>query len=253
MFNSHCHTDLSYCSEGGMTLDSIVGIVKRSSNLDKLAITDHSFAIYFPKDVAWSWKYMVDSSVFDKYRDYGNKILDQHLREIVARKHDKLVPGLEVEMMHDGRLTVDPDLLEEVDLIIGSVHWLDISSTSNKNELLRIWERHTMQLLDSGIHILGHPFRWLSTRYDVSKDVIKRVVKAAAKRDVVLELNSHYEIGTDITMLREILEQNAMVTFATDAHRQEEVNDFSYHIKLLKEANISMDSLRVFEPDLLIL
>lgn len=249
MFNNHCHTDLSYCSEGGMTLDFIADRVKNSPSLSGVAITDHSFAIYFPEDVAWSWEYMVDSSIFDQYRDRGNKILNRHLQDIAARKHDKLVPGLEVEIMHDNRFTVDPDLLKRVDLVIGSVHWLDINLTSNENEILKIWEDYTMQLLDSGIDILGHPFRWLSGKISIVTDkVIKRVVKAAVERDVALELNSHYEIDTDIAMMREVLEQNAMIAFATDAHRQEEIDDFSYHIELLKKADICMDDLNIFTP-----
>jgi histidinol phosphatase-like PHP family hydrolase len=249
MFNNHCHTDLSYCSEGGMTLDFIADSVKNSPELDGLAITDHSFAIYFPKKVAWSWEYMLDSSVFDKFRDRGNEILEKHLQDISAKKKDKLVPGIELELMHDGRFTVDPDLLKKVDLIIGSVHWLDIPLNPTENEILGIWENYTIQLLDSGIHILGHPFRWLSTKIPaVTEKVIKKIVKAATEKNVALELNSHFEIDTDITMLREIIEQDAMVSFATDAHRQSEIADFSYHMELLKKANISMNDLNVFTP-----
>ena len=250
MFNNHCHTDLSYCSEGGMTLDFIADTIKKSPDLDGVAITDHSFAIYFPEDVAWSWEYIIDSSVFDQFRDRGNKILDKHLQNIAAQKNDNIIPGIEVELMNDGRFTIEPDFLKRVDLIIGSVHWLDVSLNANEDEIFKLWENATMALLDNDIHILGHPFRWLSTKIPmVNTKTIKQIVSVAASRNIALELNSHFEIDTDLRMLREIIEQNAMIAFSTDAHRQNEISDFSYHERLLKEANLSMDDLNIFTPE----
>lgn len=248
MFNNHCHTDLSYCSEGGMTLDFIADTIRKSPDLDGVAVTDHSFAIYFPENIAWSWEYITNSSIFDKFRDRGNEILQKHLQDISAREKDHLVPGLEIELMQDGRFTVDPELLKQVKLIIGSVHWLELPPNPTENEILNIWEKNTMALLDNDIHILGHPFRWLSMKIKVSHKVINNIVAAAASRNIALELNSHYEIDSDLQMLKEIIEQNATVAFSTDAHRQSEISDFSYHYSLLEQLNINKEDLNIFSP-----
>jgi len=249
MFNNHCHTNLSYCAAKDMTLDFIADSVINSPSLDGVAITDHSFAIYFPSDLAWSWQYMLDSSIFDKYRDRGNEILKKHLQNIADKKKEHLLPGLEVEIMHDGRFTADPDLLKEVDVIIGSVHWLDIPPNSTENEIIGVWEKYTMALLDKEIHILGHPFRWLSTKIPtVPEQIIKKITTAATERNIALELNSHYEVQADIVMLQEIIQQNTSVAFATDAHRQEEIADFSYHSELLQKAEINLEKLNIFYP-----
>ena len=233
-----------------MTLDYIAQSINSSPDLDGVAITDHSFAIYFPVDMAWSWKYMINSSIFDEYRDRGNAILDKHLQEIKQRKHQHLIPGIEVEMMHDGRFTIDPELLKNIDLVIGSIHWLDIPENATSNEIIKIWEYNTFKLMDKGINILGHPFRWLSNRIPfISDEIIKKTVKAAKKSNVALELNSHLEIDTDLKMMQEIVEQNASVAFATDAHRQTEIADFSYHKGLMLKAGISPNDLNLFTPE----
>lgn len=250
MFNCHCHTDLSYCSEGGMTLDFIAEVIRQEPELDGVAITDHSFAIYFPEGLAWSFDYMLDSKLFDENRDRGNAILEPHLQEIRKREVDHLVPGIEVEMMHDGRFTVDPDLLKEIPLIIGSIHWLGIAFDSKTGEITNIWRQHTLDLLEKDIQILGHPFRWLSNRVpDISPALIKEIVSAAASNGVALEFNSHYEIDTDVQMIREIAEQGAQIAFSTDAHRQAEIADFSYHKRILQQAGVNLSDLNVFFPE----
>lgn len=251
MFNNHCHTDLSYCSEGGMTLDFIAETIRQEPDLDGVAITDHSFAIYFPEELAWSWEYMHNSRIFDQHRDRGNKILEKHLNEIHKRKNDNIVPGIELEMMHDGRVTVDPELLAGINLKIGSIHWLGIPLDTQHDDILKTWHKHTLKLLEKDIHILGHPFRWLANKIpQVSDKIINEIVRAAKSNDVALEFNSHYEINTDPAMIKEIVKQNAKIAFATDAHRQSEVADFSYHKQILQQAGVKLDDLNVFVPEL---
>ena len=79
------------------------------------------------------------------------------------------------------------------------------------------------------------------------KAAIQLSISEAVKQDVAIELNSHFIIDTDIAMLHEAIEQNAKVAFSTDAHRQDEIADFSYHNTLLEQANIKLEDLNIFD------
>ena len=249
MFNNHCHSDLSYCSEGGMSLDYIAQVIDSSPSLDGAAVTDHSFQLYFPEDVAWSWEFMMDSSIWDNYRKRGHQNCVKYFAELEKYRDKMIFPGIEVEMMHDGRLTIEPEFLDGLQHIIGSIHWIDILPNASESEALKIWMDHTFKLLDHNITILGHPFRVLVKFLDeIPSEVIKDVVARATANDIALELNSHFEIDTDVAMLRECCEQNAKIAFSTDAHRRDEIDDFSYHFKVLDNAGISLDDLNIFNP-----
>ena len=229
-----------------MSLDFLAESIQRLPQLDKITITDHSFAIYFPEALAWSWKYMTDSSIFDSYRDRGNTILDNHLRELHFRKFEGFIPGIEVEMMHDGRLTMDNAFRNRLDVIIGSIHFMPVSGLSS-SEILKKWQYHTTELLNKGIDVLGHPFRWIiNQNIDVSESIVRTIVGEAINAGVALELNSHYEIKTDSLMLREAIRQGAVIAFSTDAHNQVEVGNFSYHDSLLEKNQILLSDLKIF-------
>ena len=249
MFNNHCHSDLSYCSEGGMSLNFISSIIQSTPSLDGVAITDHSFQLYFPEDVAWSWEFMLDSSIWDKFRKRGYENCTNYFAELEKYKDQHIFPGIEVEMMHDGRFTIEQEFLDRINHIIGSIHWLQIPVNTSESTALKIWLNHTYALLDKKINILGHPFRVIVKYVEkLDNKIIKNVVARAAANDIALEFNSHFEIDTDIAMLRECCEQNAKVAFSTDAHRQEEINDFSYHLNTLAKAGITLDDLNIYTP-----
>jgi len=246
MINCHCHSNASYCAEESMSLDLISAFVEKSEFIDKTVISDHSFALYFPADVAWSWEYMRDSSIFDSYRDAGSEKLLRHIGRI--REFPSLIPGLEVEMMHDGRFTVDESLLFDIDVIIGSVHWLNAPSAPR--EMLKYWERHTMRILEKNVTILGHPFRWITNMFGaIPEKTVLKIVKAAYDTDTALELNSHYEIDTDTAMLRAAAQMRVPIAFSNDAHAPLELKDFEYHYSVIKKAELSLNDLVILNPD----
>ena len=246
MFDAHFHSDTSYCTEGGMSLDFIAETVKKKQ-LDGIAVTDHSFAIYFPEDIAWSWEYMSDSSVFDKFRERGDKNMDAYLTALENLEKEKIVPGIETETMHDGRFTFSPEFRSRIKLLIGSIHYLPKTINASADTIMDEWLKNTYQLLDSDIDILGHPFRWIAQKMpgSVSEQLIDDIVKTAKTNNIALEINSHFKIDTDRLMMKKIMKYNAKVVFSTDSHRRSQAGDFSYHLNLLDQMNIPPDSLNI--------
>lgn len=251
----HTHSSLSYCAEEGMTpglYKEILSDPLRRRNpfeVDKVFITDHGMAIYFPKEIAWAWQYMADSSIFDAHRERGNAIIEEHLQILAKYKDCGILPGIEVEMMDDGRFTLDPAFRKSFKVLIGSIHYLHCSQKNGSSpiQILEAWESHTMRLLDKDIDLLGHPFRWLHYQIDgqIPPELIKQTVDAAISNDVALELNSHYKIPADIEMLKYGAEKGAVFAFSTDSHRPAEICDFNYHASCLESAGLKISDIKL--------
>jgi len=247
----HAHTNLSYCCDDAVTPQQYVKAIQRDASLRRVAITNHGFAIYFPEDLAWRWEFMTDPSLFDRHLTWGNERLVRHLDEVDALRDQGLLTGVEVEMMADGRLTVDPDLVDRLDVIVGSVHWLPVSWQAGNDpaEILDVWLAHVQRLVRTGIDVLGHPLRWLTGQVEVIPDaIVPHVVELARQAGVAVEINAHYVVETDVPLIREAARTDTAVTFCTDAHRRDEIGQFIYHLDLLKHAGLTVDDLRFWHP-----
>ncbi len=241
MIDFHVHTDISYCAEKGLKPEFYAGTLSSLEEPDSVCVTDHAMAIYFPEELAWKWGFMSDSSIFDQYQDYGNERMRSYIKTVKSLKKKRVHLGIETEMMHDGRLTFDPSFTSEFDIVIGSVHFLPVSSDT---DILNLWLTHSLDLINSGIDILGHPFRWITQKMTLDENIIKTVVKESRDCNVALELNSHYQYPElDITMLRICADIGAKASIASDAHRKEEFADYSYHKNIIEKSGVDFEKL----------
>ena len=249
MIDFHAHTNMSYCAEPNLTPEIYINLVKTNSEVDAVYVTDHGMAVYFPSEIAWKWEYISDSRIFDSQRDWGNSRLFGHLAKLAKLRDYKVFPGLEVEMMHDGRLTIDDSFRKEIDILIGSVHYLSADIDENKKAVLDRWKKHTKQLINSGIDVLGHPFRWISNQLPVSKEVVRQIVREAKNAGIAMELNGHFVVSTDIDMLQTCVEFGVPVSIGTDSHALKEIGDFSYHLSTIDAAGLSLADIKLFTPN----
>jgi histidinol phosphatase-like PHP family hydrolase len=244
----HAHTSLSYCAERGISPSDYVAAISSGKTLRSVAITNHGFAVYFPEDLAWSWRFMEEPSLFTERMAWGNERLIPHLEEVESLRDQGLRTGLEVEMMKGGRLTVDPALVDRLDVLIGSIHWL-ASEGGPSRQILAEWKRHVRALVRTGINVLGHPLRWLSNQVSpLPGEIVPFVVDAAQEAGVAIEVNSHYVVDADADLLLEAVRRGVPVAFATDSHRVGEIGDFSYHTALVAKLGLSWDELRLWAP-----
>lgn len=242
----HAHTSLSYCADRDISPGDYVDAIERGTTLRTVAITNHGFSVYFPEDLAWSWRFLEDPSLFDERLDWGNRRLVPHLDEVEALRDRGLRTGIEVEMMRDGRLTVDPRLRDRLEVIVGSVHVLR-SDEKASGRIVDAWMRHVRELVGTGIHVLGHPLRWLGSKLgSIPAEVVPFVVEAARAADVAVEINSHYVVEADADLLLEAVRQGARVAFATDAHRASEIGRFDYHLGLVESVGLRIEDIRLW-------
>lgn len=245
----HAHTNLSYCAVSALTPEFYAARIAESDTVSSTVITDHGMAIYFPLEVAWTWDFICDSDIFDKFRDMGNEKLAGHISTL-AKYHDKgLVPGIEVEMMDGGKLTFDESFRKDLKVIVGSVHWLPVSIKlgNSPEDVMKHWRNHTLDLINAGIDILGHPFRWLNAQIAIPDSIIHEIIDEAHKAGIAIELNGHYHVATDLKMIRYAAEKGTRIAFGTDTHQPKEIGDFSYHFEIVRCAGLDIRNINMMK------
>lgn len=196
---------------------------------------------------------MTDPSLWDAHRAWGNERLACHLDRIEGVRHHGVHSGLEVELMSDGRLTVDEGLRNRLDVLVGSVHVLPEQFQDPPPPpavILAAWWEHTQRLAWAGIDILGHPFRWLAGRHGVTLTprLVQDVVTLARRTGIAVEINSHQVVDLDLDLLQACAVQGVPVAFGTDSHRRDEILDLGYHVDLLARAGLTGDDVTLWRP-----
>ncbi len=161
----HIHTNLT---DG---IDSLEDMVKTSEDVGYkyIAITDHSQS----QRTASGMKI---NEIKDQWKEIDS-IKDQY--------DIKIFKGSEVDILKDGSLDYPDDVLQELDVVIGSVH---SGFKSGKKEMT---ERINTALENEYLDIIGHPSGRMigkRTAYEVDFDSI---FETAASNGKVLEINAH--------------------------------------------------------------
>jgi len=131
----------------------------------------------------------------------------------------KLLKGIEVDILDDGKLDLPDEVLGELDLVVAAIHSkFNLSREKQTERILRAMERPHFT-------ILAHPTgRLIAERepYDVD---MARIISGAKQRGCFLELNAHPD-RLDLTDLhcRMAKDAGVLVSIATDAHRAEDLS-----------------------------
>lgn len=189
-----CHTT---DSDGRSSLEEVVAAA-RARGLEYLAITDHS---PHPR--------VARGLDVDGLREQGRRI-DAMNR---AQSDVTVLKGVEVEILRDGTLDLPADALQQLDIVVASVHeGFQLSEEEQTRRVARALE-------DPNIDILGHPTgRILGDRPGLALD-FEKVLKAAREHGCVLELNAQPErLDLPDTLLRRAKMSGVKVSIGTDAH-----------------------------------
>ncbi|MFC6720488.1 DNA polymerase/3'-5' exonuclease PolX [Halobacteriaceae bacterium SHR40] len=189
----HTHTDWS---DGGATLEEMIEGAAEFGH-DYLCVTDHA-----------TGPGMVGGVGLDDDR------LREQLGEIHAVAGDAPIDvfaGVEANIREDGSISVDDDLLAELDLVVASPHAaLDGDGT----------ERLVTAAKHPEVDVVGHPTgRYLNSREGLSVD-IEHLAEVAAEHDTALEVNANpNRLDLAGHAVKRAIEQGATIVINTDAHR----------------------------------
>jgi DNA polymerase (family 10) len=137
------------------------------------------------------------------------------IAEVTARCDEiRLLRGMEVDILRDGRLDLEEELLAELDVVLVSVHsFFDLTPAEQTERILRA-VRHPE------VNILAHPTGRLVNRREPMQFDLDEVLRCAAEHRVIVELNAHPErLDLKDTHLIRAKELGLKVVISTDAHR----------------------------------
>ncbi len=210
----HSHT---VASDGKLTIDELAAVAKERG-FHTLAVTDHSLS-----------QVIAGGLTPQRMREHAAA-----LREADARISGiKILAGAEVDILADGRLDYEDELLAELDVVVASPHAALRQDPKAATERLLAAIRHPL------VHIIGHPTgRFVGRRQGLEPDM-SALFEAAAEHDTALELNANWNrLDLRDTHLRGALEAGCRIAINTDAHREEHLDNLTYGILTARRAGL---------------
>jgi DNA polymerase (family 10) len=138
----------------------------------------------------------------------------RHLRDLEQSQGQiRVLWGSEVDILADGSLDLDPDLLAQLDWVIGSVH----SAFDQGGKELT--DRLILAMETGLVDCIGHPTNRRLGERNPSELELERLLEAARRLDVALEVNGNpYRMDLPDTMCRSAREAGVPLAIDTDAH-----------------------------------
>ncbi len=190
----HAHTDWS---DGRHTLEDMVAAAK-AAGLEYFAITDHSA-----------------SSVI------ANGLKRPRLLEQVARVREldaevegiTILAGSEVDIREHGDLDYRAITLEQLDIVVASVHsHFSLSEAEMTRRIVRAIE-------NPFVNIIGHPTGRVLGRRPMYRVNLEEIIAAAAENKTVLEINGAPDrLDLDPEFVRMAKKAGVLLAVNTDAH-----------------------------------
>jgi DNA polymerase (family X) len=197
----HMH---STWSDGAYSIEEMAEAC-RQKGYRYMAITDHS-----------------------QYLKVANGLTPERLRkqrEEIDRLNERyedftILAGVEMDILPDGSLDYDDELLGEMDLVIASIH----SSFSQPRDI--IMQRLKTALENAHVDIIAHPTGRLIGRregYDVDMDML---IELAKSTNTALELNANpHRLDLAAEHLKKAQDAGVKLVINTDAHNTEMLED----------------------------
>ncbi|MDH3457482.1 MAG: PHP domain-containing protein, partial [Gemmatimonadota bacterium] len=190
---------------------------------DYFAITDHSKALAMTggldaKKLAAQW---------------------EEIDEIAARRSEiRILKGMEVDILRDGRLDLEDEFLERLDVVLVSVHsLLDLPPAKQTARILAAI-RHP------AVNILAHPTGRQINRRDPMQFDLEEVLQCAAEHDVIVELNAHPDrLDLKDAHVIRAKELGLRVVISTDAHRVGDLDLMRYGVDQARRAWLTKDDV----------
>jgi DNA polymerase (family X) len=211
----HMHT---VETDGKCTIEEMVEAA-RDRGYKYMAITDHSKNLAFANGL-------------------DDKRAEEHIKRIraAAQKLDGITvfAGIEVDILAEGELDLSDSVLEQMDLVIASVH------SHFNQDTAQMTDRLLRAIANPNTSIIGHPTgRRLLMREGYTFD-LERIFVAAAKAGVALEHNAYPE-RLDLSDLHLRVAKTKGVKFVvnTDAHHTSHLQKMRYGVLQLRRAWLS--------------
>jgi len=215
----HCHTNWS---DGAATLEELARAARETWGAEYLAICDHS-----------------------QSASYANGLQPQRLAEqreqirLLNRKLDiRLLAGIECDILPDGSLDYDEEILSRLDVVVVSIHsHFNMSREEMTRRICRALEHPCADILG---HVSG---RLLLMREPYAFD-LDAVLETAARCRTIIEINGDpYRLDLDWRYCRAAKERGILFAINPDAHSVNGLRNFQYGVNVARKGWLTRDDI----------
>lgn len=215
----HMHTT---ASDGGYSIREMVEAC-REKGYSHMVITDHSHYLKVANGLT------------------PERLLNQlkEIREINDEYNDiEIFSGTEMDILPDGTLDFEDEVLEQLDFVIASIH----SSFNQSQE--QIMERLHSAMKNPHVDLIAHPTgRLIGKRPGYNPDV-PQLIEWASQYGKILELNaSPHRLDLDKEYLEMAQQQGVSISINTDAHATEQLDIMSIGVLYAQKAWLKKDTV----------
>ena len=197
-------------SDGANTLEEMAAEAERLG-YEYIAVTDHTSHIGVTQGLG-----------ADEAQNYI-----KHIDDFNQNNNSKLhvLKGIEVDILKDGSLDLPDDILEQMDIVLVSVHSnFELDEEEQTNRILKALE-------NPNVNIFAHPTtRMIGSRPPIKMD-LQKIMEKASDLGCYLEVNASPERldlrDDDIRRAREL---GLRLVISTDAHRKSELANMKYGV-----------------------
>src|SRR6185436_8515366 len=208
----HAHTT---ASDGTASIEEMANAAK-ALGYEYIAITDHSKAMAMTNGLS------------------VERLL-KHIED-VHRVSDKmkgitLLAGSEVDILADGRMDYEDDVLKQLDIVVASPH------VSLKQDESKATDRLLRAIENRYVNVIGHPTGRLIDRREGLPLQFEKLFKAAAANGTAMEINASYpRLDLNEHNARAAAEAGVMISINTDSHSTGEFEQMPFGINVARRA-----------------
>jgi DNA polymerase (family 10) len=220
----HMHTT---ATDGRDEIDTMAAAAQRMGHR-YIAITEHS-------------KTLAMANGLDEHRVLEHAA---HVRACNGRFEGlTLLAGVECDILTDGRLDLAADCLAQLDLVIASVH-----SHFSQDEA-QMTDRVLKALECPWVDVLGHPTGRLLLKREPAHLDVDRVMSAAARHRVALEINSQVDrLDLNEAHTRVAHERGVRLVISSDAHSATALGNLRWGVQVARRAWLTPEAVLNTRP-----
>lgn len=200
----HMHTTWS---DGGQSVEEMVQYA-RKKGYEYIAITDHS-------------KFLRVANGLTEERWYKQREEIERVRKLYNDIH--IFTGIEMDILPDGSLDYDDEILQEIDFVIASIH------SSFNQDMDTIKKRFETALNNPHVDMIAHPTGRLLGRRDGYQIDVEWLIDKAKETNTILELNANpNRLDLAAKWVKLAQEKGVSIAINTDAHSYSMLEHMKY-------------------------
>ena len=215
----HMHT---VETDGRNTIEEMAEAAKERG-YKYMAITDHSKNLAFANGLD-------DKRAVEHIKRI--RAVNEHIEGI------KIFAGIEVDILADGTLDLSDSVLEQMDIVIASVH-SHFNQTSQE-----MTDRLVKAVENPNTSLLGHPTGRLLLRREAYPFDMDAVLKAAARKKVAMELNAYPDrLDLGDRHLRLAKQHGVKIVINTDSHHTSHMEKIRFGVLQARRAWLTKEDV----------